>query len=109
MGPSQVKNKNLRKTLPNFLYFGPNLHCFFKEFFHLQIVIINYSRIFFSSLYFFTLLFCEPYFIINFYEGKNHPSSIFYCWHPSLIWQITTLLLINNTIGTIKTTAETES
>jgi len=65
-----------KKPCQNFCTFGPNLHCFFKEFFHLQIVIINNARIFFHLFIFSYFFFGEPYFIINFYEGKNHPSSI---------------------------------
>jgi len=48
----------------------------------------KYNGQFFSSLYFFILLFFASYFIINFYEGKNHPSSDknYYVGTP-LIWQ----------------------
>jgi len=99
------------KNLPNLLYFWPQFIAFLKNCFiytHCDLKERQKKKfnrsIFFISLFFHTSFFAS-YFIINFYEGKNHPSSEkLLRWHPSLIWQITTLLLINNTIGTIKTT-----
>jgi len=75
--PSPQLKKNLgRKNLPNLLYFWPQFTLLFWKivsFIHIVIKKINRS-IFFVSLFFHTSFFAS-YFIINFYEGKNHPSS----------------------------------
>merc|ERR1712173_240156 len=70
-----------KKNLPNFCIFGPSsllflkncfiyTHCDLKE---RQKKRFNWS-IFFISLFFHTSFFAS-YFIINFYEKKNQPSS----------------------------------
>jgi len=80
--PPPSKNKDLgRKNLPNLLYFWPQFIAFLKNCFiytHCDLKERQKKKfnrsIFFISLFFHTSFFAS-YFIINFYEGKNHPSS----------------------------------
>merc|ERR1711902_298886 len=74
IGP-QFKNKNLKKkTLPKYLYFGPQFNiAFFEEFFHLQIVIINYSRIFFHLFIFSYFFFVNHTLLLTSMKEKTTP------------------------------------
>jgi len=81
-----------KKNLPNLFVFLAQLLLFWKIVSFIHIVIKKtpgkkiQRSIFFISLFFHTSFFAS-YFIINFYEGKNHPSSDKNYVGTPLIWQ----------------------